>query len=84
MNQRVLVCEDDRAILLLLGRVSARRGVSVECVGTPLEAPARLRQPSRSFRDHRSAVATKNEYMLKESSDDAWDHEQVPRSGGGG
>jgi CheY-like chemotaxis protein len=44
MNQRVLVCEDDRAIRLLLGKELAWRGLSTECVGTGVEAVARLRQ----------------------------------------
>src|SRR5687767_15951377 len=44
MNQRVLVCEDDRAIRLLLGRVLTRRSLLVECVETGADAVARLRQ----------------------------------------
>jgi CheY-like chemotaxis protein len=40
----VLVCEDDRAIRLLLGKVLARRGLSAEYAGTGVEAVARLRQ----------------------------------------
>ena len=44
MNQRVLVCEDDRAIRLLVGKVLTRRGLSPDCVGSGVEALARLRQ----------------------------------------
>jgi CheY-like chemotaxis protein len=44
MTKRVLVCEDDRAIRLLLYKLLERRGFSAECVATGAEALARLRR----------------------------------------
>jgi CheY-like chemotaxis protein len=44
MTKRVLVCEDDGAIQLLLEKLLTRRGWSPECVTTGAEAVARLRR----------------------------------------
>ena len=46
MNQRVLICEDDTAIRLLLGKLLNRHGLKADCVGTGDEATARIREQS--------------------------------------
>lgn len=44
MNRRVLVCEDDRAIRVLLDKLLIRHGLSPQCVESGIEAVARLRR----------------------------------------
>jgi two-component system response regulator MprA len=44
MNRRVLVCEDDRAIRVLLDKLLIRHGLSPQCVASGIEAVARLRR----------------------------------------
>lgn len=44
MSERVLVCEDDSAIRLLIDKLLTRHGLRVECVGSGAEAMARLRR----------------------------------------
>src|SRR5688572_17008150 len=44
MSKRVLICEDDRAIQLLLGKLLTRHGLLPDCVGTGADAVERLRQ----------------------------------------
>src|SRR5687767_7752417 len=44
MNKRVLICEDDSAIRLLLDKLLTRRGLSADCVATGPEALTRLRR----------------------------------------
>src|SRR5688572_25899307 len=44
MGKRVLICEDDYAIRLLLGKLLIRHGLAAESVATGDEAAARLRR----------------------------------------
>jgi CheY-like chemotaxis protein len=44
MSKRVLICEDDSAIRLLLDKLLTRHGLEVDSVGTGAEAMARLRE----------------------------------------
>lgn len=44
MSKRVLVCEDDSAIRLLIDKLLSRHGLSPECVETGADAVARLRR----------------------------------------
>lgn len=44
MGKRVLVCEDDSAIRLLLDKLLTRRGLCVDSVPTGADALARLRR----------------------------------------
>ena len=44
MGKRVLICEDDCAIRLLLDKLLTRHGLRADCVATGAEAAARLRR----------------------------------------
>lgn len=44
MSKRVLICEDDCAIRLLLDKLLSRHGLAADCVGTGAEAVMRLRR----------------------------------------
>jgi DNA-binding response OmpR family regulator len=43
MSKRVLICEDDSAIRLLLDKLLTRHGLEVDSVGTGAEAMSRVR-----------------------------------------